>query len=196
MIDNFDKIIPFLSFETEDDFYHLQIIKRKKENSELGSNSLVVKTYYVKSVEYLNKIRNEVITLCDLTNSRACLNLNRRSFEKLAFHTLRKVTEQILNKDYKSVKRAYESCCGAFSNEKDKKWIIDFDEFDEDKINIIINNIKNCSPNTGFPKVLGLIPTKNGYHIITKPFNINEYGEGLTIHKDNPTILYCNTKIL
>ena len=47
MIDNFELIKSLLKFESPDDFYHLQILKRKKENPELGSNSRVVKTYYV-----------------------------------------------------------------------------------------------------------------------------------------------------
>jgi hypothetical protein len=32
MVDNFEKIIPLLKFDSEDDFYHLQILMRKKEN--------------------------------------------------------------------------------------------------------------------------------------------------------------------
>lgn len=31
-MDNIDKILPFLKFESEDDFYYLQILQRKKEN--------------------------------------------------------------------------------------------------------------------------------------------------------------------
>jgi len=55
MIDNLDKIKPLLNFESEDDFYYLQILQRKKENPELGSNSRVIKNYYIKSVEELEK---------------------------------------------------------------------------------------------------------------------------------------------
>ncbi len=32
MIDNIEKILPLLNFETSDDFYYLQILQRKKEN--------------------------------------------------------------------------------------------------------------------------------------------------------------------
>jgi hypothetical protein len=39
MVDNFEIIKSLLQFDSEDDFYHLQILKRKKENPELGSNS-------------------------------------------------------------------------------------------------------------------------------------------------------------
>ena len=55
MIHNIEIIKPLLRFSSEDDFYHLQILKRKKEHPELGSNSYVVKTYYVSSLDYLEK---------------------------------------------------------------------------------------------------------------------------------------------
>ena len=53
MINNIEIIKTLLEFNSQDEFYHLQVLKRKKENPELGSNSYVVKTYYVGSIEYL-----------------------------------------------------------------------------------------------------------------------------------------------
>lgn len=196
MIDNFDIIKGLLNFESPDDFYHLQIIKRKKENPELGSNSYVVKTYYIKSVEYLEKKRNEIINLCEFNNARACINLNRRSFERLAFHMLKKVTDQIMNKDFKSVRKAYESVCGAYSNEPNKKWIIDIDYKDtsEEERGVIFNYIKLLIKETGKDETITIIPTRNGEHWITSPFNLGifreNYGGTIDVHKDNPTILY------
>ena len=124
MINNFSQISKLLQFRSEDDFYHLQIIKRKKDHPEIGSNSLVVKTYYIKSGDHLAKVGPEIIALCDFHGARACINLNRRSFEKMAFHTLKKITDQIMNKDFKSVRKAYESVCGAYANEPNKSWMI------------------------------------------------------------------------
>lgn len=196
MIDNFDIIKSLLKFESPDDFYHLQIIKRKKENPELGSNSYVVKTYYIKSVEYLEKKRNEIINLCEFNNARACINLNRRSFERLAFHMLKKVTDQIMNKDFKSVRKAYESVCGAYSNEPNKKWIIDIDykDISEEERGVIFNYIQLLIKETGKDETITIIPTRNGEHWITSPFNLGifreNYGGTIDVHKDNPTILY------
>ena len=196
MIDNFDIIKGLLKFESPDDFYHLQIIKRKKENPELGSNSYVVKTYYIKSVEYLEKKRTEIINLCEFNNARACINLNRRSFERLAFHMLKKVTDQIMNKDFKSVRKAYESVCGAYSNEPNKKWIIDIDykDISEEERGVIFNYIQLLIKETGKDETITIIPTRNGKHWITSPFNLaifrENYGGTIDVHKDNPTILY------
>ena len=199
MIDNFELIKSLLKFESPDDFYHLQILKRKKENPELGSNSRVVKTYYVSSPEYLDKRKNEIIGLCEMNNARACINLNRRSFERIAFHTLKKVTDQIMNKDFKSVRKCYESVCGMYANEPEKKWVIDIDYKDipsEDERGIIFNYIKLLIKETGNDENITIVPTKNGEHWITRPFNLamfrENYGGTLEVHKDNPTILYIN----
>lgn len=191
-VNNIEYIIPLLSFD-EDAFYHLQIIKRKKEHKELGSNSYVVKTYYISSEEYLRLKMPEIIAICDFHNARACLNLNRRSFEKMAYHLMRKVCDQIMNRDFRSARKAFESVCGAYSDEPNKKWIIDIDEKDLKKISIIQNDIKNCEPNRREDKTLAILETKNGYHLITSPFRLDEFKvihQDIDVHKDNPTILY------
>jgi len=204
MVDNFEKIIPLLKFDSEDDFYHLQILMRKKENPHLGSNSYVVKTYYIRSIEYLLNKKDEIINLCDFNNARACINLNRRSFEKIAFHTLKKVTDQIMNKDFKSVRKVYESVCGGFSNEPEKKWVIDIDYKDyvylnqiemTQKFNQMIQKIEKLIEITGKDTNIVKIPTKNGEHWICYPFNLEEFKtqfREIDIHKDNPTILYIS----
>jgi hypothetical protein len=43
------------------------------------------------------------------------------------------------------------------------------------------------------PKVESVIPTKNGYHLITKRFDVKTFGEkypDIDIQKKNPTLLY------
>lgn len=196
MVDNFQQISDLLNFDSEDDFYHLQILKRKKENPELGSNSHVIKTYYVSSKAYLEQKREEIIALSSLHNARACINLNRRSFEKIAFHLLKKVTDQIMNKDYKSARKAYESVCGGNSNEPLKRWILDIDDKSIDEKNL--RDIIDFLPPFG-DKFVAKIETKNGYHLIVNPFDVsrlreaNDFdnlGYNFDIQKDNPTILF------
>jgi len=189
MINNFDTIKLLLDFRSDDDFYHCQIIKRKKEHPELRSNSYIVKTYYIKKYEELDYYRDEMIALAELHNARVQINLNRRSFEKMAFHTQKKIADQLMNKDYRSVRKAYNSCCGKYSNETDKKWIIDIDTKDSDFMEEIEELLHNRLNIHDFIE----LPTKNGYHIITKPFNLQEfkkYYDNIDIHKNNPTILY------
>jgi len=193
MINNFEQIIQFLRFDNEDDFYHLQILKRKKENPEVGSNSYVIRTYCIRSKEHLIEKMVEIINLCTQHNARAYINLNRRSFEKAAFHTLKKVTDIIMNKDYKSVRSAFESVCGEFGSGKDKFWIVDIDNNDKTYDRAIQEVINNCQPVGA--KIQLNIATKNGHHLITIPFNMEEFKKlypEVDVHKNNPTILFCN----
>lgn len=193
MIDNFDKIKKHLLFDSDDDFYHFQIIKRKKENPDLGSNSYIVKTYYIKSIKQLDFYKDEIICLCKFHNARGCINLNKRSFEKATYHTLKKISDQIMNKDFKSTRKAYNSICGAISNtSKDRKrWIIDID-IKGDKGLEESNRIEKNLP---IDTCVDLLETKNGWHLITKPFNLQIYKsliEEHDIHKNNPSIAYIS----
>lgn len=190
MINNLNQIKELLNFESEDVFYHLQVLKRKKEHPELGSNSYVVKTYYIKSLSHLDFVFPEIKCLCDFHDARAYINLNARSFEKLAFHNLKKVADCIMNKDFKSVRKSYDSVCGSYSADKNKKWIIDVDVKDELIITSISEEIKLLEPNVGQSKVISILETKHGFHIITSPFNCSKLSFIETIQKNNPTILY------
>ena len=74
MINNFDLIKPMLKFESEDDFYFIQILQRKKDNPEgvNGSNnsSRLVKGYYIKSIEHLDAFKDEMIFFANHFNAR------------------------------------------------------------------------------------------------------------------------------
>ena len=195
MKDNFAIIKDILEFKTEDDFYHLQILKRKKEHPDLGSNSYVVKTYYISSIEYLTDKYSEIKALCDFHNARAYINLNVRSFERTAFHTLKKITDIIMNKDFKSARKAYESVCGEYGTGRDKRWIIDIDDHPETlgvEFFVEMYQFLETIEPVG-KKLVAEIPTKNGIHIITSPFNVEKFSKqysGIDLHKNNPTILY------
>lgn len=189
MIDNFEQIKELLTFEYEDEFYYCQILKRKKEHPELDSNSYVVKTYYIKSIEHLERNKGEMICLAEYHNARVYFSLNKRSFEKTCFHTLKKITDQIMNKDYRSALGAFSSVCGMYST-GDKTWIVDIDQKGRVS-NEILKHIDNCEP-VG-DKLISILNTKNGIHLITKPFNLKEFKikyPNIDVHKNNPTILY------
>jgi hypothetical protein len=194
MIDNIAIIEKLLHFSSNDTFYHLQILKRKKEHPEIGRNSYVVKTYYISSLDYLNKKYPEIVELCKFHNARAYINLNPRSFETLAFQMLKKVTDQILNKDFKSVRKAYESVSGQFGTGENKSWIIDID-FSETIDSVYIDSMTKYieSEMPEGEKIIAKIPTKNGIHLITRPFRLDSFSHTFSevdVHKNNPTLLY------
>lgn len=125
MVDNFDLIENLLKFESSDDFYFLQLIKRKKENDELGSNNRVIRSYFIKSKEQLRKHEKEIKDLCTVTNSRAYINLNRRSLRRIGLATLKNITDHIMNEDYEHIHRAYTTVCGQYKYENNPTFIID-----------------------------------------------------------------------
>jgi len=192
MIDVFEKIKHLLVFESEDDFYYLQILQRKKDNPEIDSNSRVIKNYYIGSVDYLEKRYDEIKSLCNHFNARAMLRLNKRSYSKVAFQTMQNIANSIVNGEYTFIKNSYDRACGNGHNDKNKTWIIDLDGyFNESYIKSMVQFIDNCQPQ-GSKLVIDL-PTKNGIHLVTKPFDLrdfkNKYPE-IDIHKDNPINLY------
>lgn len=190
MVDNFNQIMELLSFDSDDEFYFCQILKRKKENPELGSNSHVVKTYYISSIDSLEKDKGEMICLAEYHKARVCINLNKRSFERICYHNLKSITDHIMNKDFKAVKKAYNSCCGSFAADENTKWVIDIDEKGV-LASKVLKFIDTLRPDGS--KLIKILDTKNGVHLITKPFDVQAFKNvypDIEIHKNNPTILY------
>lgn len=201
MIDCIELIKDLLVFETNDDFYFLQILQRKKENPNLGSNSKVIKNYYITSTQHLIDKYDEIKSLCNMFNARASLRLNKRSFEKVAFKSLENFANVMQTKEYKHIMNCYDKACGLLNNEKQKKWIVDIDKDELVWLEQIINSVQESEPNDN--KIIQL-PTKSGIHLITKPFNVIQFKENLKnelskysmneitidIHKDNPINLY------
>lgn len=194
MVNNLKQLLPLLEFNSVDDFYYLQILQRKKENPELGSNSRVIKNYYIRSKEHLQKHYTEIQNICEMFNARASLRLNRRSFTKVAFKALVNVANTIHNGEYKFVGKSYDRACGDGHNEpkKSKKWIIDVDDTSQVYLSILTSQIQELQEDTGY-RIITIVPSLSGYHIITNPFNTSVFKElhpNIDIHKDNPTNLY------
>lgn len=194
-INNFEFIKQLLTFDNDDEFYFVQIIQRKKDNPGgiHGSNNSnrLIKAYYITSLKQLNALESEMIGIADLFNARIGINLNKRSFYKTAFNTLQTIANQMHNKDFKSVRRAYNTACGVHNASSDKLWILDVDEKGR-KLNDMVNFIdRECQPNGA--KFKTIIPSKQGCHVITSPFDLREFSvlyPDIEIHKNNPTNLY------
>lgn len=202
-VNNFELIRPLLEFRTEDDFYFIQVLQRKKDFKDgqkvngTNNNSRLVKAYYVNSIEYFDFIEKEVIQLCEVFNARAGINLNRRSYEKMALQHLKKITDQLINKSFNKAHKAYSSVVGSFMQESDKKWILDIDYKDIKGGGVELLHLNDCLEQcdpVGF-KTIAEIPSRSGKHIITSPFNLKQFREFtdfsmIEIHKNNPTNLY------
>lgn len=188
-MDNLNLILPLLRFSSDDDFYMVQIMQRKKENRQVGSNSRVIKTYFVNSKEYLKDRYEEIKAICDATKSRAYFSVNRRSYKKVAFRTLEKMAGVMANGTFDACRKSYDKAAGNGHNEREKRWIVDVD--DESQMKDIWKTIDECDPQV--QKWVYVIPSKSGVHLISQPFNVQQFKvkfPDVGILKNNATNLY------
>lgn len=200
MINNYELIKPLLDFSDPERFYFLQILMRKKDHNGnvngTNNNSRLVKPYYISSENYFDFIMPEVIAICDALNARAMLNLNRRSWESAHLQHVKKLVEQMEHKEYTKSYKAYSHVVGKYQKEEEKSWIIDIDN--AEKPDVGLWNYFLCDMQPVGNKVKALLPTKNGWHLITSPFHKSDFN--LSVLKDefgnfdlqpnNPTNLY------
>lgn len=195
MIDNFKDIEKLLDFSEKDTFYFIQILKRRKENPEMKTGVRVVDNFYLYRPEDLDKIKEKIVEICTLNNARAYINVNRLDLQRIALFASKKTIELIIQGDYASVKNVYPSVCGSHSSENEKRWVVDIDTKDNqvyDTIRSYIEELHRQIPKSSY-KILAVLETKNGIHIISNPFNLKLFKDKfpeIDVHKSSPTILY------
>lgn len=194
IVDNFDLFGPdILKFDSDDDFYFIQILQRKKDNPIFPQNNRLVKYYVVRSLEYFRHIEPEVKAICEATTARAYISLNRRSFKKCTIAALTELATIIRSDQYVHLPAMFTSVAGSNNADPEKKWIIDIDTKDENVAAEVVDIIDRLEPLTEERKLKLVVPTLNGVHLITSPFNLQRFKErfpDIDIHKDNPTLLY------
>jgi hypothetical protein len=199
-MNNLEIIAPLLNFsDHEDKFYFIQIYKRRKDNPEMLRDMEVMGNFYIYTEEQLYTKFPQIKKICDDNNARAYIRLNRRSDRKIALQALSRLAAMIASDQYK-MRNLYDSIAGEFHSEIDKTWIIDIDYKDFEGRQSILDTIHNAAHKLQIDAkkepLMHIIPTKNGYHLITRPFNLKMLepirlgGTRFDIHKDNPTILY------
>ena len=199
-IDNFDLIKKHI--HTSDDrgeFYMLQIMRRTKDQKGYDGKhkQSIIKTYFVSSPEYLDEKRDEIIGLCEMFNARAYINLNKKSYKQVSLKALEILAGKIAHEDY-NIRSLFDSAAGQTGAcDGQKTWIVDYDSKDIEeleRVKMIINSVEPLNVN----KIVETVPTRHGYHLITRPFNkkafYEMYNESISIHDNNPTILYINLK--
>ena len=197
MINNFKLIKSLLEFPNDDIYYHLQILRRGKDHPELPAANRVIKAYFICSLESLDYVEDEIKKLCEFFEARAYINLTPKSIKKTTMLQLKYITQRAYEGDFKKIWKSWNTCAGEIKGEE-PKWIIDIDEPTDGEISEFIEYqcepiVKNFNGNI-ISKIVEYIPTKNGYHIITTPFNLQQFKEkypNIDVHKNNPTLLYC-----
>lgn len=199
-IDNFDLIKKHINTSGDgNEFYMLQIMRRAKDQKDYEGKHKknIIKSYFISSPEYLDNKRDEIIGLCEMFNARAYINLNKKSYKQVSLKALEILAGKIAHEDY-NIKSLFDAATGQTSScDGQKTWIVDYDSKDIDELERIKTIIDSIEPK-GIEKIVETVPTRHGYHLITRPFNKKDfyemYNEKLDIHDNNPTILYMNLK--
>ena len=199
MIDNIDLIKPLLTFDNEGDFYQLFVFLRKKDQPEGEKDNhqsvRTIKSYCITSHEYLDKRYDEIKMLCEVFKARAYIHIAKQNHKDVGMNMITEIVTRIQSGQLNQ-KNVFDSVVGQIKTQE-KRWIVDIDSKDENallKIQHIVNNVR---PYNDEPKVINVIPTKNGYHLITKRFDVMEFNKYMSlqgdvpdIQKKNPTLLY------
>lgn len=195
MVDNFDKIKELISFNTDKEFYFIQVLKRRKDNPDLFKDVVTINNYFCYSYNDFDKFKEKIINDCDTNNARCYINLNRLDGEKVALTNIELITKYLLQGNYHSVKNAYVKACGNTKCDDNKKWVVDVDQCDLPNISDIIQTIESLHSeikNKDY-KIIDIIPTQTGKHIITNPFNMQKFSENypeIMVNSNSPTVLY------
>lgn len=209
MIDNFKQIKTLLEFSSDDIYYHLQIIRRGKDHPELPAANRMIKAYFICNLEELDYVEDEIKKLCEFFKARAYINLAPKSIKKTTMLQIKYLAERVYIGDYKKIWKSWNTCAGEIKGEE-PRWVVDIDHnVDDSNLEPAWGAIADfidykCDPkidpiNVFFDtKIVADIPTKNGYHLITTSFNLQQFKErypDIDVHKNNPTILYIPSNV-
>ena len=246
-IDNFKQLIDYIDFKSPTDRYIVHVLRRprdcKKLKNELGSNEAqrLIRTYYIDSKEYFEAKIPAIKELCNSCNARAylivapkdnfscLLNLGKKIFETIESQNFSVKPEHLLRQAY----------CEHHKTRR-KLWILDLDKDEmhgwtvDQVVALVKEELKKIEETeckkaprkyaTWLQDQVIVVPTRNGCHVITPPFNLMSAlskcemmyeGEKIFIekkpcgpdeyedirhkrvgwlHKDGMTLLYYNNK--
>jgi predicted HicB family RNase H-like nuclease len=182
-----------MSFDDPNDFYFIQLIKRKKDNPSMKGDSVVIKEWFVSSIDYFLDKKESMIDMADKYNARLTIRVNKRNYKKLGLKMIADITQKLETENYKGLKSSFSSVAGQYASDTDKKWIVDIDSEDLVNLEEIKKIINDSMPD--IEKIICEIPSKSGIHLIVRPFDIREFKnkfKNIEIKKDNPTNLYIS----
>lgn len=179
MTNNFDQYKKYIEngfsnspLQENDTYYVIELIRRGKDNPNSSAVNYHFKNYYIRKVEDIDKYKDEIIQLCDMFNLRAYASVNFKSFKQVTLDTMVELSKRIANNNFNKPYNIFESCSSSYFHHSNKRWIIDIDgDYKIEKIKEILNTVKPYNTE----KIIDVFQTKSGYHIITKPFDKQEF---------------------
>lgn len=193
MIDNIEIIKSLLNFEQEGDFYQCMVLKRKKDQPEGERDNhqsvRTIKTYCIESLAHLEKRYDEIKQICEMFKARAYIHVQKQNHKDVSLEMMIELANRIKSGAVNQ-KNLFDSVVGQIKTHE-KRWVVDLDTKDENDV-VRMTKVINVTRPEG-DKIEAIIPTKNGYHFITKRFDVqmfrNVYPD-VDIQKKNPTLLF------
>lgn len=189
IVNNFDNFRrEFVTWE----FYFVQVIIRWKDHPwKIGVNgsnhARTLKNYSIYNAEQLEKYKRDIIEVADIRGARVYIRPARRNGKMIAYKMIEMLWEH-LQRDVYTLAWLYDQACW-LDKWTERIWLIDIDDKSEEFLNEVIECINKIKP---YDCVKYSLPTKAGFHIVTKPFDLREFKYEVDIHKNNPTLLYFN----
>ena len=184
MLNNMPRILD-LMIDSDEVCYHVQLIARSKDTNEktrlVHSEGLSKRKFTLKS--------ETLIAMAEATNSRIYVNLNPKSYSDIAYEIILKLAENLRNKQPEGVTKVFDSAIGTVPS-RNKIWIIDVDHDQLQQLPAIQDAIPKCRP-IGSNTYIATLPTPNGAHILTRPFEVTSMPMCLCVHKNNPTVAWA-----
>ncbi len=169
----------------------------------MKTGQYTINVYYLYQKNELIRYKERIIEDCLDNNARAYINLNKLDAEMIGFDMQHLIIDYMKGRQYHAIRNAYAKTCGNYKTQK-TAWIFDIDLIDKDgnydpKQLELAEDITNTihllhkEEKKKKYKILGYIPTKNGFHIITNPFHKPRFKElmpGIKYEDNSPTLLY------
>lgn len=219
-IDNFSIAYErLLKFEKPGDFFFIKVIKRRKDFKDkmdcgVNEDNRIIKHFFVYSEEYLRSKEAEIKQLCHDNGARAYI-LPQCRYCPIVMRELAAKTISLIdstNCHFDGLMRSVVDGCHRVDSSRKylKRWVVDIDKKEvdssgykdfEDFVCEVECRIRAVMTkfNSGCPNDVVIVPTRNGVHIITPPFNrsqevFDRLFSGLIkqdmIKTDGATILY------
>jgi len=196
MIDNLELIKPLLNFEEKGDFYMLYVLKRKKDQPEGERDNhqsvRTIRTYCIKSIEQLEKRYDEIKMMCEMFKARAYIHVQKQNHKDVSLNMMVALAQRIQDGNLEQ-QSLFDSVVGQLKT-LEKRWIVDIDTKDEEAVTKIARLVDILRPEG--PKIEAVIPTKNGYHLITKRFDVMTFNKMMSLQGDVPDIQKKNPTLL
>ena len=202
MTDNFNRFREFMQLpeqEGGDAYYVIELVRRGKDCPDLPAANYHFKNYYIDTLAKYDKVQDEIRLLCRTLRLRAYASVCRKSFRRVTMNTLAEMARRAALDDFRCPYAVFESCSVKDVGKDDKYWVVDVDDCLYLGVTsaLIQSIISECDPNGD--KVELILPTRTGIHLITRPFNLEQFnrlcedteiGEIPDVKKNHLTLLF------